>query len=163
MTTRAQQLAARIEQGADALAAFAHGLSDSQWKTTVPHDNRPIGVIVHHVASVYPIEVQLAAQLGSGAAITGVTWAGIAEMNAGHAAEHAGASKRETLELLHQRSREAASAVRTMTDAQLDSAAPVSLYGDAPLTAQFMLEDHAVRHSWHHLARIRAALTADYR
>ena len=161
--TRAQQLASRIEQGADALAAFAHGLSDSQWKTAVPHDGRTIGVIIHHVASVYPIEVQLATQLGAGQAITGVTWAGIAEMNAGHAREHANVSKREALELLQQRSREAAAAVRQLSDSQLDGAAPVSLYGDAPLTAQFMLEDHALRHSWHHLVRIKAALTAEYR
>src|SRR5439155_112106 len=40
----------------------------------------------------------------------------------------------------------------------LDQAAAVSLNSDAPLTCQFMLEDHAVRHSYHHLARIRAAL-----
>jgi len=38
------------------------------------------------------------------------------------------------------------------------SAAPISLYGDAPLTCQFMLEDHAVRHSFHHLAKLRAAV-----
>ena len=38
------------------------------------------------------------------------------------------------------------------------TAAPISLYGNAPLTCQFVLEDHAVRHSYHHLARIRAAL-----
>jgi hypothetical protein len=31
----------------------------------------------------------------------------------------------------------------------------VSLYDDAELTCQFMLEDHAVRHSYHHLARLR--------
>ena len=37
------------------------------------------------------------------------------------------------------------------------SAAPVSL-NSAPLTCQFFLEDHAVRHSYHHLARIKAAL-----
>jgi hypothetical protein len=34
----------------------------------------------------------------------------------------------------------------------------VSLYGDAELTCQFILEDHAVRHSYHHLARLRAAV-----
>ena len=28
----------------------------------------------------------------------------------------------------------------------------------APVTAQFVVEDHAVRHSWHHLARIRTAV-----
>ena len=44
------------------------------------------------------------------------------------------------------------------TDAELDQAAPFSLSFDAPVTAQFVIEDHALRHSWHHLARIRAAL-----
>ena len=44
------------------------------------------------------------------------------------------------------------------SDEELDRAAPVSLNSDAPLTCQFILEDHAVRHSYHHLARIRAAL-----
>jgi len=33
-----------------------------------------------------------------------------------------------------------------------------AINADAPLTRQFMLEDHAVRHSYHHLARIRRAL-----
>jgi hypothetical protein len=34
----------------------------------------------------------------------------------------------------------------------------VSLNSDAPLTCQFFLEDHPVRHSYHHLAAIRRAL-----
>ncbi len=37
-----------------------------------------------------------------------------------------------------------AAAIRARSDAQLDQAAPVSLNSDAPLTCQFMLEDHAV-------------------
>jgi hypothetical protein len=32
------------------------------------------------------------------------------------------------------------------------------LSSGAPMTAQFVIEDHALRHSWHHLAKIRAAL-----
>jgi hypothetical protein len=36
----------------------------------------------------------------------------------------------------------------------------VSLNADAPLTCQFFIEDHALRHSYHHLARIRATLEA---
>jgi hypothetical protein len=46
-----------------------------------------------------------------------------------------------------------------LADEVLDRAAPVSLNGDAPLTAQFFIEDHALRHSWHHLAKIRGALS----
>lgn len=55
-------------------------------------------------------------------------------------------------------SREAADAVRKFTDNELDRAAPFSLSFGAPVTAQFVIEDKAVRHSWHHLARIRTAL-----
>ena len=33
-----------------------------------------------------------------------------------------------------------------------------ALYAGAPLTCQFVLEDHAVRHSYHHLAVLRAAV-----
>jgi len=37
---------------------------------------------------------------------------------------------------------------------ELDQAPPFSLSFDAPVTAQFVVEDHALRHSWHRLARI---------
>ena len=158
MSTRAEALAQRIEQGADALAAFAQGLSDAQWHTVVAPDGRRVGVIVHHVASVYPIEVHLATEIASGKAITGVTWPVVAEMNGKHALEHAGVGKSDTLELLRRNSRSAAAAVRAFTDEQLDRAATVSLNAGAPLTTQFLVEDHALRHSWHHLAKIKAAL-----
>lgn len=158
MSRRANALADRIEQGAGALAAFAEGLSDAEWQTPVPGDGRTIGVIVHHVASSYPVEIELAQTLASGKPITGVTMEAVNEMNAKHAQEYASVGKQETLELLRRNSKAAADAVRAFTDAELDSAAAVSLNADAPLTTQFFIEDHALRHSFHHLARIRAAL-----
>ena len=158
MGRRAEALAARIEEGAAALAAFAEGLSDEQWRMTVPRDGRTIGVLVHHVASVYPIEVDLARTLAGGQPIAGVTWDGIADMNAKHAADHGACTRQEAIELLRRNSKIAADRVRQFTDEELDRAAPVSLNGDAPLTAQFFIEDHALRHSFHHLAKMRAAL-----
>ncbi len=158
MGQRANVLADRLEQGADALVVFAKTLSDADWRKATPKDGRTVCVIVHHVASVYPLEIDLARQLASGKSISGVTWDVVDEMNAKHAREHAAVSKDETLDLLRRNSRAAAEAIRAFTDAELDRAAPVSLNADAPLTAQFMLEDHAVRHSYHHLARIRKAL-----
>lgn len=158
MSARAEALAQRIEAGAENLAAFAEGLSESDWNTVVTPDGRRVGVIIHHVASVYPIEVHLASEIASGKSITDVTWAVVADMNARHAQDHAGAGQAETVALLRRAGREAAAAVRAFSDAQLDSAAPFSLNADAPLTSQFVIEDHALRHSWHHLARIKATL-----
>lgn len=158
MSRRTDALAERIEQGARALAAFAQGVSEAEWRAVVPPDGRTVGVMVHHVASVYSIEIDLARQIASGKAIAGLTWDAVAELNARHANEHAAAGRQETIELLRRNSKTAADAVRAFTDEELDRSAPVSLNADAPLTAQFVIEDHALRHSFHHLAKMRAAL-----
>lgn len=156
---RAALLADRIEEGAAILAAFAEELSEEEWRAPVSAtDRRSVGIIVHHVASMYPIEIDVARAIASGKAVTDVTWDMVAELNAKHAHEHAGGTKATALELLRRRSREAANAVRAFTDEELDRAAPFSLSFGAPVTAQFVIEDHALRHSWHHLARIRSAL-----
>ena len=156
---RANALADRLEEGARALASFASSLTDAEWNSTVPKDGRKIGVIVHHVASIYPLEIQLAQVLATGQPITDVTWDAVAHVNAHHAMENDGATKEAALELLARNSAAAAAAtIRALSDEELDRAAPASLYADAPITCQFMLEDHAVRHSYHHLAKLRAAL-----
>ena len=160
MSQRSNLLAERLEQGARALAAFASGLTEAEWQIPLSKDGRKIGVIVHHVASVYPIEIQLAQALAGGKPIVGVTPEDIDVMNAEHAREHPEVTREVTLDLLKRNSAAAAAAIRALSDEELDRAAPVSLYGDAPLTCQFVLEDHPVRHSYHHLARIRRALKA---
>ena len=154
---RANALAVRLEQGARALASFASALTDAEWQARVG-DGRTIGAVVHHVASMYPLEIQLAQVLAGGKPVAGVTWDAVHEINAGHAKEYDGVTKEAALDLLRRNSAAAAAAIRALSDAELDQAAPVSLNSDAPLTCQFFLEDHAVRHSYHHLARIRGAL-----
>ena len=78
MSRRAELLADRIEEGAEGLARFVEKLSEAEWRTPVPgprsgRDGRLVGVIVHHVASVYPIEIELARIIASGKAVTDVT------------------------------------------------------------------------------------------
>jgi hypothetical protein len=163
MTTRANALAERLEQGARELAAFAVTLTEAEWRTRIPGDNRKIGVVVHHVAYMYPIEIQIAQTVAGGKPIAGLSWNDVHEINAKHAKENDAVTREEALELLRRNSAAAAAAIRALSDRQLDSAAPVSLNGDAPLTCQFVLEDHAVRHSFHHLAKIKGAVLATSR
>ena len=160
MSRRAALLADRIEEGAAGLAAFAESLSEAEWRTPINTgtDRRPVGVIVHHVATMYPIEMDVARAVAGGNAVTDVTWEAVAQLNANHAQEQDGVTKAAALELLRRNSGEAAAAVRAFTNDELDQAAPFSLSFGAPMTAQFVIEDHALRHSWHHLARIRKTL-----
>lgn len=155
---RSAALADRLERGARALIALAEELTDAEWQTTIPGDGRKVGVVVHHVASMYPLEIQLAQALAQGQPVAGVTWNDVHALNAKHAAEHDDVSRSEALALLRSNSAKAAAVVRALTDEELDRAAPVSLNADAPLTCQFFVEDHALRHSYHHLARLRSAL-----
>jgi DinB family protein len=158
MSKRSKALALRLEKGAIALEAYANALSEADWQTRVPHDGRKVGVVLHHVATMYPLEIDLARTLVAGQPIEGLTAQVVDHMNEVHAKDYDSVTKEQALELLRKNSVAAAAAIRSLTDDDLDSAATVSLNSHAPLTCQFILEDHAVRHSYHHLAKIRAAL-----
>src|SRR5215470_5837745 len=84
---QANALAERLEQGAQALADLASSLTDAQWQTRIPRDGRKVGVVVHHVASMYPIEMQVAQTIAEGTPVTGLTWAAVDGINAKHAAD----------------------------------------------------------------------------
>lgn len=61
MSQRTSAIAKTLEEGARALAAFAYSLTDEEWQMRpLPHDSRKVGVIVHHVAIIYPLEVEFA-------------------------------------------------------------------------------------------------------
>ena len=155
---RAAVLADRLERGARALIAHALATTDAEWQVRLPHDGRKVGVVVHHVASMYPLEIQLALNLAQGQPVAGVTWDDVHALNQRHAVEHDDVTRETAVALLRTNYIAAAAAVRALTDEQLDRAATVSLNDDAPLTCQFFIEDHALRHSYHHLAGIKAAL-----
>jgi hypothetical protein len=127
---RSESLADRIEEAANDLAAFAEGLSEAEWSAPMSDggSGRSVGLIVHHVASVYPIEIDLARTIAGGADIADVTWEAFAELNANHAHGQARVTKAAALELLRRNSRNAAAAVRAFTDEELDRAVP-SLIG----------------------------------
>jgi len=154
MSKRAEALAQRVAQGHQELVASVKGCSEAQWQTCLPDEDRSVGVLVHHIASALPVEIDLVKALASGKPITGVTLDMVDQMNA-----HRG--KDETLKLLKHNSEMAIAAIRALSDKELDRAAPVSLHADAPLTTQYFIEDHPLAHSFHHLAAIRAAIGAD--
>lgn len=162
MSHRADALAEHLEAGVNELVSYLRNLTEAQWYLRCT-DGRTVGVAAHHVAHVYPIEIEAAQVIARGEPFMHVTWDDIAALNARHLEEFKSVGKVATLELLVKNSRDAAEAIRALSDRELDRAAPFSLSYGAIVTAQFVVEDHAVRHAWHHLARIRAAVTGSSR
>ncbi len=158
MSKRAEALADRIAQGHRQLAALAKTLSEAEWRTYCADEDRTVGVVIHHVASMLPAELDLVRVLASGQPITGVTLDMVNRINAEHAQAHGECSQQEALDLLQRNSALVVSAVRELTDEELDRAAPVSLHWNAPLTTQYFIEDHPLGHAYQHLASIQAAL-----
>jgi len=133
------------------------GLTNTDWGTRLPHDGRTIG----------------ASCITSPACTRSKSSWAWPSRRGGHRGRHTGGrgpDQREArgrfrwrleeaaLDLLRRNSAAAAAAIRALSDDELNQAATVSLYGDAPLTCRFFLEDHAVRHSYRHLAGIRRAM-----
>ena len=119
--------------------------------------------MVHHVGDMYPLEMQVARLLAAGKPVEGVTPDLVAEVNAKHAKEFDGVTREAAIDFVRTNSAAAAAEIRKLTDAELDRAATLSYNADAPLTCQFWLEDHPVRHAYHHLARMKAALQSERR
>jgi hypothetical protein len=161
MSKRAEALAERIAQGHRELIAFAETLSESEWHTYCSNEDRSVGVLIHHVAAALPTELDLVKVLASGRPITGVTMEMVDQMNARHAQDHGDCGKQETLDLLRHNSALVVSAIRKLSDAELDRSAPVSLHWDAPLTTQYFIEEHPLSHAYHHLVSIRTATSTN--
>src|SRR6187549_3629690 len=124
---RSNALADRLEFGARALDAVAGALTDTEWETRIPKDGRKIGVVVHHVASMYPLEIQLAQKLAAGEPIADVPWEAVHGINAQHAKDNDGVTKEAAIEAMRKNSAAAAAAIRAFTDEQLDRANGISL------------------------------------
>ena len=158
MGARGETFAKQFESKAQEATAVFEKLSDADWKKTTSAEKWPVGVTAHHIASSHQGIGGIMKALADGKSGPSIPMEGLHQMNAKHAHEHGTVSKGDALDLLRRNSKAAADAVRALTDDELDSAATVSLNGDAPLTAQFFIEDHALRHSFHHLAKIRATV-----
>ncbi len=158
MTSRAEQLAERVAQGAQHFIEAVQDLTDEQWRTMCPNEKRSVGVLVHHVGTAYALEAGAVTMLATQGGIPGVDVAAVDSINAEHAAANADVDKATAIALVRQNNPLAVEAVGALTDEQLDRVAPNGLHWDAPLTVQFFVEHHPVAHPYIHLTSIKAAL-----
>jgi hypothetical protein len=158
MSTRAEKLAERIRAGAQALIEFVESCSDADWQKMVSNEERSVATLVHHVASMYPVEADVVKTLTEGNGLA-VPWDAVHGMNAEHKENHGQPDKQETIDLIKKNSEIAAETVSGLTDEQLDLVGPISLNNNMPLSTQFFIEEHPIGHPYFHMASIKKVLT----
>ena len=158
MSMRAEELAGRVEQGAAVLIAAVADLTEAQWRTVCPDEQRSVGVLVHHVGVAYQDEAEIITALATEEGIPELTWGEVDQGNSEEAISLETVDKTAAIARVRENVATAAETVRRLSDAELDRVAPNGLNWGAPLTVQFFVEHHPIAHPYMHLESIRATL-----
>jgi hypothetical protein len=172
MNPRASHYAAEFETTLAEFIRLVESLNDEQWKRVGRNypqrlndedENRPVGVIAHHVAVTAKGmmgRIQALAEgrplppVGSGTQSQPVqafsTW------NAQHAAEHANVTKEEVLRLLHEQQSQIPAALRYIPDDRLDQSADTPA---GPMSVAQRIERVLIGHIKMHQGSIEAAIS----
>jgi hypothetical protein len=119
MTPRSEELAAKFEAKHREFVDFVEGLTDVQWLTLVPNEERSVAALVHHIAWAYLIEIEPFHAMALGRPDAPWTLDALNAVNLEHASEFAECAKQETLDLLNDNAARTAAIVRSLTEEQL--------------------------------------------
>ena len=156
MSDRAETLAHNFEAAHAEFINAVDAFSDSEWNATCVGETWPVGVTAHHVAgSIAPITGLV--QSCAAGQWPGMSFAVINEGNATHAKEFANCTRSETLDLARSSGTAASTAMRGLSDAQLDSRGlAVTELGE--VSVRQLVENILTGHIVGHLASMRAAV-----
>ncbi|MCI0890515.1 MAG: DinB family protein [Chloroflexi bacterium] len=157
MAERSEALAAKFEAANNDVIATIEAASDEQWKTVCADEGWSVGVVAHHIGGGHPLIAGLVQGLASGADIPPLTSEQLDQANAQHANDHANCTKEETLEMLRTGGSTAASAVRGLTDEQLDRSSTV-IAGAPDMTVEQVIENVMIGSVTGHHASIKKAI-----
>ena len=158
---RSAELSEQYEVAHDEFVRLVESLSDDQWHQAGKNfprridnedENRPVGVIAHHVATNGDWIMQRIQTMLAGGPLAPVNQR---EINAEQARAHANASKDEVLRLMRASRRRIADAVRSIPDSQLDIERETPA---GPMSAAQRVERVLIGHMKQHQGSIAAAI-----
>lgn len=153
-------LAEQLERAVEEFIETVEGLSDEQWRTMFPNEERSVGVLTRHVAAAIPFELSVFREIAAGRQPSTITEAQLAEMNALDAENWAGCPKDETLALLRTNAVAAADEVRQLRDEQLGRTGKYIEDIPEPWTVEQLVDRLLIGHVYEHLHSIRAVLAS---
>jgi len=116
---RAAELAAQYETKHAEFVAFIASLTNEQWLTFVPNEERTVASLAHHVAWGYRVEMEPLHRIALGATPEPWTLRELEVVNAELGPEYAECFRPETIDLLNTTAIKTASLIRALSEEQL--------------------------------------------
>jgi DinB superfamily len=132
------------------VVAFATSCGEDAWVLRVPGEEWTVGVVVHHIAVGHANALRWLDGMARGDGVSD-TAEGIDEANALHARRATGVTQSETVALLQENGARLEALLRSLSDEELDRAAPFGPAGGRALPTG-ALAAVAARHAREHLA-----------
>ena len=162
--SRADELAAELESAYFAFADYLEGLSPDQWRLAAANhpeissgedEQRPVGVVAHHVGDSIPMFAERAFVLARGEPMEPLAAGEMDAANARHAAVNPSPDQAATLELIRDNAARTAELIRGLTDEQLARPGQGAL---SRWTAEQLIRRVLIGHVPWHEGSIRATL-----
>ena len=158
-SAKAESLASQFEAKVREAEATLERLGDADWKKVTAGEKWSVGVTAHHAAeALTPISHMIKA-VASGQPIEDFTMEKLHAMNAQHARDFAGCTKRETVELLRRGAALAAQTVRALSDADLARKGQI-MAGMPPMSTEELATAALLHHLDEHFGSIRKTVGA---
>jgi uncharacterized damage-inducible protein DinB len=157
MSTRATDLAAKLDEANATVIEAVENSSDADWQRVTASGGWTVGVAARHIAISHLPIMGLVELVGTGGEVPPVTMEMFHASNAQHAQEHASCTREEVLEILRRDGKAASEKLRGLSDEQLDRTASMAFAGGAEMSAGQLVEMVLIGHPAEHLESIKAA------
>ena len=157
MSTRAADLAAKLDEANAAVIEAVESSSEADWQRVTSSEGWSVGVTARHIAASHLPIMGLIELVATGGEVPPVTMEMFHASNAQHAQEHAACTREEVLEILRRDGKAAADKLRGLSDEQLDRTASMAFAGGAEMSAVQLVEMILLGHPVQHLESIKAA------
>lgn len=160
MEQRAEQLVDQFEAIHREVVAFCESLSESDWTTIIPNEQRTAGVLMQHIAFGYTAESALIRAIVTGQPLPAIYTdrALLDEANARDAIDLLPGTQADALKSLDHHARRTARFLRSLSDDDLTKSEEIGIFGGASWTVEEVITRIVLGHPQLHLASIRAVL-----
>ena len=156
MSTRSEDLAAKVERSASDLLAVVEASTPDQWSAPCSDGEWSQGFAAFHAAAAIGPIAKRVKEVADGQPFQQMTLDEINAGNAEQAKEHTDCTRSETLDLIKTSAPAAVSMVRLLSDSQLDR--KVHLMDGMPeTTVEMLIQLALVGHAVYHLQTIKGA------